>query len=174
MASKQLTLFSQQEDSSVNEVNCNDSQAWQLYTDGASRNNPGPSGIGFSLKKDSKVICEQGFYVGIKTNNQAEYIAMLVGIIFAKKFMKPTDKLAVFCDSQLIVRQMRGQYRVKDAQLKKLKEAAYDAVQGMQYSFCHVYRNQNKRADELANRGVDKKTSLPKKIGDMLAHLELS
>lgn len=165
---EQLNLFSKE---SENEslVDCNDVKVWKLYTDGASRNNPGPSGVGFILLHNEKAICEQGFYIGKKTNNQAEYTALVCGIFFAKEFMSPNDKLAIYADSQLLIRQMNGQYRVKDATLKKLQLVAYELLQGYQYSFCHVYRNQNTRADELANRGLDKKVPLPKKLVDILA-----
>lgn len=174
MASKQLSLFSKKSETDPKKVGCDDPQAWQLFTDGASRNNPGPSGVGFTLKKDGKPSCEQGFFIGSKTNNQAEYIALVSGIFFAKKFIKKSDKLSIFCDSQLIVRQMNGQYRVKDAQLKKLQIIAYDLLKGYQYSFCHVYRSDNARADELANRGLDKKVTLPKELKEILLNVGMA
>ena len=165
---EQLNLFSKDsEDAEL--VGCNDVNVWKLYTDGASRNNPGPSGVGFILLNNDKTICEQGFFIGNKTNNQAEYTALVSGIFFAKEFMSPNDKLAIYADSQLLIRQMNGQYRVKDAKLKQLQTVAYELLEGYQYSFCHVYRDQNTRADELANRGLDKKVPLPKKLVDILA-----
>lgn len=172
MSSKQLNFFTTQEQPEQS-VNCKDPEAWQLYIDGASRNNPGLAGVGFCLKKDSKVVCEQGFFVGRKTNNQAEYMALLAGVFFAKEFLKESDKLTVFSDSQLLVRQMSGQYRVKDAQLKKLQAIAYDILSGYTYSFCHIYREDNTRADELANRGIDKKTPFPKRFLDKLKLLDV-
>tara|TARA_Y100000588_G_scaffold395157_1_gene520588 strand:+ start:850 stop:1350 length:501 start_codon:yes stop_codon:yes gene_type:complete len=164
---KQLSFFAQKNKSDL--VDCNDPKIWKLYTDGASRNNPGPSGIGFCLKNGDKTVCEQGFYIGKKTNNQAEYTALLVGIFFAQEFVKPSDTLAIYSDSQLLIRQMNGQYRVKDGQLKKLQEIAYNLLKGYKFTFCHIYRDQNTRADELANRGLDKKVFLPKKVADMLS-----
>lgn len=165
---EQLSLF-EQSDCSAHKVRCEEPNIWKLYTDGASRCNPGPSGIGFSLLKGETVVCEQGFYIGNRTNNQAEYMALLVGIFYAKEFMKPSDKLAVFSDSQLLIRQMNRQYRVRDEQLQKLQAIAYDLLKGYQSSFCHIYREQNSRADELANRGVDKKIPLPKNFVDMFS-----
>ena len=156
-------------DCAVEPVRCDETNIWKLYTDGASRCNPGPSGIGFSLLNGDAVICEQGFFIGNRTNNQAEYMALLVGIFYAKEFLNPSDKLAVFSDSQLLIRQMNRQYRVRDAQLQKLQMIAFDLLKGYKYSFCHIYREQNCRADELANRGVDKKTPLPKKFVDMFS-----
>ena len=165
---EQLNLFTQN-DCTVDVSYCDEPHVWKLYTDGASRCNPGPSGIGFSLLNGTEVVCEQGFYIGNRTNNQAEYTALLVGILYAKEFMKPSDKLAVFSDSQLLIRQMNRQYRVRDVQLQKLQQIAFDLLKGYKYSFCHIYREQNCRADELANRGVDKKIPLPKKIIDVLS-----
>ncbi len=172
MPGKQLTFFSKKS-SPTQTVDCQDQTAWQLYTDGASRNNPGPSGVGFCFKKDEKIVCEQGFFIGKKTNNQAEYMALLVGIFFAKEFIKKSDKLAIFSDSQLLVKQMNKEYKVKDATLKKLQTIAYDLLKGYKYSFCHIYRHDNSQADELANRGLDKKTPLPKRFSDMLKQLDI-
>lgn len=165
---EQLSLFGKS-DCSTNKVRSDEPDIWKLYTDGASRCNPGPSGIGFLLLKGDTVVCEQGFFIGNRTNNQAEYMALLVGIFYAKEFMKPADKLAVFSDSQLLIRQMNRQYRVRDEQLQKLQAIAFDLLKGYQASFSHIYREQNSRADELANRGVDKKIPLPKKIVDIFS-----
>lgn len=167
----QLHLFTP-DDSDKKPALCDESDILKLYTDGASRSNPGPSSVGFCLMSGEKVICEQGFFIGNKTNNQAEYMALLVGIFFAKEFMKSKDKLAVFSDSQLLIRQMNGQYKVRDVQLQKLQKIAHELLQGYQYSFCHIYREYNTRADELANRGLDKKIPLPKKFLDMFAAYE--
>lgn len=164
---KQLNFFSQDLNTS-DRVDCDAKDTWKLYTDGASRNNPGLSGVGFCLLKNDKVVCEQGFFVGTKTNNQAEYLALVVGVFFAQEFITKSDKLAVFADSQLLVRQMNKEYRVKDVQLKKLQAIVFELLQGYRYSFCHVYRQDNKRADDLANRGVDKQVPLPKKLLDLL------
>ena len=162
---KQLNLFQQDNCN----LNCKESNIFKLYTDGASRCNPGPSGIGFSLKNGDEIICEQGFFIGTKTNNQAEYMALLVGIFFAKEFLKSKDTLAIFSDSQLLIRQMNNQYKVRDVKLQKLQKIAIELLNGYKYSFCHIYRDQNSRADELANRGIDKKTPLPKKFVDVFS-----
>lgn len=165
---KQMTLFTAPT-TPTNSKEEGEQAIWKLYIDGASRHNPGPSGIGFSLQIQEKVVCEQGFFIGQKTNNQAEYTALLIGILFAKEFVKKNDMLAIYSDSQLLVRQMCGQYRVKDLQLQKLQKIVLDLLQDMQYTFEHIYRTENTRADELANRGVDKKIPLPKKITDLIA-----
>jgi ribonuclease HI len=140
------------------------SLTWQLFIDGASKNNPGPAGSGFVLKYGQDIICEQGFYLGIKTNNQAEYMALLIGIFFAQKYLKKTDHLIIISDSQLLVRQMNGVYKVKDAQLKQLKDIAVLWLQSFSYTIDHVLREANIQADAMANRGVDKKIPLVEEL----------
>ena len=98
--------------------------SWRLFIDGASKNNPGPAGSGFVLFKNKEILCRQGFYLGTKTNNQAEYYALVLGIFFAKKYMQNNERLTIISDSQLLVRQMSGIYRVKDAGLCQLKNLA--------------------------------------------------
>ncbi|MDP3788199.1 MAG: ribonuclease HI family protein [Candidatus Chromulinivorax sp.] len=137
---------------------------WQLFIDGASKNNPGPAGSGFVILKDKEVICRQGFYLGKKTNNQAEYYALVLGVFFVKKYIKKTELLTIISDSQLLVRQMTGIYRVKDAHLAQLKNLAINWLQGYRYKVHHVLREHNTLADEMANRGVEKKTSVPQEF----------
>lgn len=137
---------------------------WQLFIDGASKNNPGPAGSGFVIIKNKEVVCRQGFYLGKKTNNQAEYYALVLGIFFAKKYIKKDELCTIISDSQLLVRQMTGIYKVKDAHLAQLKNLAIDWLQGYRYKVQHVLREHNTLADEMANRGVEKKTSLPQEF----------
>lgn len=140
------------------------SGVWELFIDGASKNNPGPAGSGFVLMKNKEIMCQQGFYLGKKTNNQAEYYALVLGVFFAKKYVDKTELLIIVSDSQLLVRQMNGIYRVKDHHLAQLKNLAIDWLQGHRYKVNHVLREYNTLADEMANRGVDKKTSLPQEF----------
>lgn len=137
---------------------------WQLFIDGASKNNPGPAGSGFVLMKNKEVVCRQGFYLGKKTNNQAEYYALVLGIFFAKKYIKVDELLTIISDSQLLVRQMNGIYKVKDTQLAQLKNLSMLWLQGYRYKVEHVLREFNTLADEMANRGVEKKTALPQEF----------
>ncbi|MBP6869578.1 ribonuclease HI family protein [Candidatus Babeliales bacterium] len=146
---------------------------WQLFIDGASKNNPGPAALGFVLKKNKEVICRQGFYLGIKTNNQAEYFALVVGIFFTKKYIKKEEQLVIISDSQLLVRQMNGVYKVKDAALRQLKDLSVLWLHGYRYKIEHVLREYNKLADEMANHGVDKKISLPQEILSSLQHHDI-
>ena len=86
---KQLTLLDQDPEFK-NPTECETSrhEANSMYIDGASRNNPGPAGSGFCLKKGDIKLCEQGFFVGHRTNNQAEYFALLLGLYFAKEYLE--------------------------------------------------------------------------------------
>lgn len=137
---------------------------WQLFIDGASKNNPGPAGSGFVLMKNKEIVCQQGFYLGTKTNNQAEYYALVLGVFFTQKYIKKNELLVIISDSQLLVRQMNGMYKVKDMHLRQLKDLATLWLQGHLYKVEHVLREFNTLADEMANRGVEKKTSLPQEF----------
>jgi len=138
-----------------------------IYTDGASRGNPGEAGIGFVLVNEKgKVIKEFSSFVGIRTNNAAEYMALIKALEEAKK-LKATE-VTVFSDSELMVKQLNLEYKVKNEGLKPL----YDEVQKLKNafksaSFIHIPRSQNKRADELANYGIDSKETEERRIKNM-------
>lgn len=134
---------------------------WHLYVDGAARNNPGPAGAGLCLFKDGKAIVKKGFFLGSKTNNQAEYYALLLGLFFAREHVTKQDRLEIFADSQLLVRQINGEYKVKDAELKLLQHAAFKLLMSFSYTIQHVMREDNAHADEMANTGIDKKVKIP-------------
>ena len=129
----------------------------RVFTDGASRGNPGPAGAGVVLLDDKgRELCTRAEYLGRCTNNVAEYRALILGLQAAREIgcMKP----AVFLDSELIVRQVTGRYKVKNATLKPLFAEVQNLLQGFDsYTIVHVPRAQNSRADELANRGIDEK-----------------
>lgn len=137
---------------------------WKLYVDGASRANPGHSGAGIVIFKEATVICREGYYLGIKTNNQAEYMGLLIGIWSAKKHMHPKDHLAIFSDSELLVRQLRGIYRVKNLELQKCFSLAKHLLDGVSCRVQHVLRAQNAHADEMANKGVDTRHAVPEEF----------
>jgi ribonuclease HI len=137
---------------------------WKLSVDGASRNNPGPAGAGICLKRDNTFVERQGFFLGKKTNNEAEYLALLVGIVYAKRHMDAHDFLLIVSDSQLLIRQLQGAYKVRDAKLIPLYHAAMAELQGLQYGVEHVLRECNVDADEMANLGIDKKRALPSEV----------
>lgn len=133
----------------------------QLFIDGASRNNPGLAGVGIFLMRDGEPIYRQGFFVGIKTNNQAEYLALLIGLVVVKRFACNNDVVVINSDSELLVKQIRGQYRVKDAELQKLHRVAQDLLRPLSFTIGHVLREKNKIADALANEGIDQRSRVP-------------
>ena len=128
---------------------------WKLFVDGAARNNPGPAGIGIVLLREEVPILEQGFYIGSRTNNQAEYLALLLGLFFLEKQLREGDALEIFSDSQLLVRQLKREYKVKHRDLIPLHAAARSFLQDKQYTVRHVMREHNTVADALANQGVE-------------------
>lgn len=132
-----------------------------IFTDGASRGNPGEAGAGIYIIDDQGLeICGEGFYLGKCTNNMAEYQALLLGLSEAKKL--GGKNISVNLDSELIVKQINGQYRVKDAKLKPLFEKAIKQLKGFRkYVVNHIPRAENHRADQLANEGIDTKRMLP-------------
>lgn len=166
---KQLN-FLEEDSSLVNPKECDTQtiQTLKIYIDGAARKNPGPGGAGVFLKKGEESIFEQGFFLGERTNNQAEYFALLISIFFIEQYAKKGDLVLIYSDSQLLVRQMLGMYVVRDPMLKKMKQVAQEMLVGYKVKFCHIYREQNQQADLLANRGIDKKTPLPKKFLDII------
>ncbi|MBC8548351.1 MAG: ribonuclease HI family protein [Candidatus Brocadiales bacterium] len=126
-----------------------------VNVDGASRGNPGESGIGAAIfDKDSNLINEACNYLGVATNNVAEYKALILGI---KLSMKCNAKKILFkADSELMVKQIRGEYKVKNPQLKLLFTEAQSLLKKLpNWKIMHVPREENKEADLLANKGVD-------------------
>lgn len=137
------------------------SNTWLLYIDGASRNNPGVAGAGIYLVKNSEPVLKKGIFLGIKTNNQAEYLSLLMGLLFAGKYIGPTDKLLIRSDSELLVRQVKGIYAVKNSNLRSLYCFAQELLSKFNYNIEHVLRANNKEADALANLAIDKKLPIP-------------
>ena len=128
-----------------------------LHTDGASRGNPGEAGAGACIFDDKGIeVFADRRYLGQCTNNVAEYQALILGLQGAA--LLKIRELEVRLDSELIVKQLEGQYRVKDAKLKPMYEEA-KSLMGV-FDSCravHVPRAENARADELANQAIDDK-----------------
>lgn len=164
---KQLSLF--EKESKKNEpCDVGVRRYWKLFVDGAARNNPGPAGAGLALFKGEEPVEMRGFYLGSKTNNQAEYFALLLGIFYLKKHLCGGDFVVIVSDSQLLVRQVQGAYRVKNAELKLLHELATTQLGDFMYNIVHVLREENKEADALANQGIDKKRKVPQSFLDSI------
>lgn len=131
------------------------------YTDGASRGNPGESGIGFVLKdEEGSTIFEGGGYIGQATNNIAEYSALIACLKKARE--TGCSHLVVHSDSQLMVRQLQGTYKVRDKKLQQYYRTVLELLNTASFrvTFNHVERGENSQADRLANMGIDSRRSL--------------
>ncbi len=129
---------------------------WTLRADGGSRGNPGPGAIGYVLYDESgREVEAKGEFLGVCTNNVAEYRSLIAGLIAAARHGVP--KLVVRMDSELVVRQMLGQYKVKNEGLKRLHAEARAALARVGVvSFEAVPRDDNGRADGLVNEALDR------------------
>jgi uncharacterized repeat protein (TIGR04076 family) len=128
-----------------------------LYVDGGSRGNPGPAGAGVVLHDDAgNRVHEAGYFLGTQTNNAAEYQALIRGVQRAGRCKE--NSLTIYADSELLVKQLLGEYRVKSPSLAKLFEQAQLALLRVgRWSIQHVRRDGNAHADRLANLAMDKR-----------------
>ena len=131
----------------------------RLRVDGGSRGNPGPGAVGVVLEDmDGRVVEEFGRTIGICTNNVAEYRALLAGLELAAK--AGAQELEVLADSELLVKQIRGEYKVKNEGLKPLHAEAVTRLRGFKRAVIrHVPRGQNAEADRLVNIALDEAAS---------------
>ncbi len=131
-----------------------------LYTDGGARGNPGPAGIGvviekISAKDERETVAEYGEYIGETTNNVAEYRALLSGL--EKLQSLGATEVICYLDSELVARQMRREYKVKNKDLGVLFVKAWNVAIGFKkITFTEIPREQNKRADLQVNEAIDK------------------
>lgn len=126
----------------------------EIFIDGAARGNPGPAACGVALLRDGKVVLERGKYLGTATNNVAEYEGLLLGLELAARL--GASEVRINSDSELLVRQIEGRYRVKATHLKPLYRKAKKMLEQFSaYFINHVPREMNKIADGLANRAMD-------------------
>ncbi|MHC1598970.1 MAG: ribonuclease HI family protein [Candidatus Methanofastidiosia archaeon] len=127
-----------------------------IYTDGASRGNPGHSAIAYIIVKDGKVVCKEGLYIGIATNNVAEYTAIIKAL--EKMHTITSGPVEVISDSQLVIRQLRGEWRVKKQHLSVLHRDVKRLCDHFSFvTFTNVSRNTPfiQMADTLANYALD-------------------
>jgi ribonuclease HI len=129
----------------------------RLYSDGAARGNPGPSGAGAVLiEPGGQVIARLGKYLGHQTNNYAEYMGLLLGLKHAKTL--GAKEIEIFADSELLIRQLGGRYQVKSATLRPLYEEAVKLLNDFsRVKLVHVPREMNAAADEMSNRAIDER-----------------
>ena len=127
----------------------------RLYTDGGARGNPGPAAYAYVLEaEDGTVLASEGRTIGIATNNVAEYSALVAGLEKAVELAVPD--VLVLSDSELMVKQMLGEYKVKNAALLDLSLAARRlAAKVGHVEYRHVFREQNELADRLVNEALD-------------------
>ena len=127
-----------------------------LHTDGGARGNPGPAGIGVVLEMGGEKKTFKK-YIGEATNNQAEYQALLLGLEEAQK--AGADEVSCLLDSELVVKQLNREYKVKNQELAPLFVKIYNLSQQFKkVTFAHVYREENKEADKLVNEAIDEKS----------------
>ena len=127
----------------------------RLFTDGGARGNPGPAAYGFVLEADDgTVLAAEGRAIGVATNNVAEYSGLVAGLRKALELHVPD--VEVVSDSELLVKQMRGEYRVKNEALRALFVEASSLARGLQsVEYRHVKRAHNELADRLVNEALD-------------------
>jgi len=126
----------------------------EVYVDGASRGNPGEAGIGIVIKQGNKILLEVGSYIGKATNNVAEYMALIRGL--EEAIIMGDEHVKVISDSELLVKQIKGEYKVKNEGLKPLFFHAKELIKKLKkFEIEHAYREENKHADKLANQGID-------------------
>ncbi len=135
----------------------------KLYTDGGSRGNPGESASAFAIcNMDGTVVEKAGQYIGIATNNQAEYYGFLRGLERARDL--GIDKITLYSDSELVVNQMTGKYKVKNQELAPLHQDVRDLANSFgRVEFIHVPRELNKITDQEVNRILDQQERIKRK-----------
>jgi ribonuclease HI len=127
-----------------------------IYTDGASRNNPGEAGAGVYILHENKQVGELARYLGKTTNNIAEYTAAIMGLEYA--VAQGASRVNLFADSELLVKQLNGVYKVKNEGLKPLYRKAKELIAKIvSVEVQYIPREKNKEADALANKAIDEK-----------------
>lgn len=129
----------------------------KIFADGGARGNPGPAGVGVVIYDDKgKIILEEKKFIGHATNNQAEYNGLIFALELAKKLK--AKKVKIMLDSELVVNQLLGKYRVKNESLKPLFQKVLSLTNNFEkISFFHTKRDGNKLADKLVNCAIDEK-----------------
>ena len=126
----------------------------KIFCDGASRSNPGDASIGVSISLDGEEIHTISRKIGIATNNEAEYQALIDALNYCIE--NSIKEIEVFLDSNLVVEQVNKNFKVKAGNLKVLNTQVENMIKEFEYiEFKHVYREENKRADQLANMALD-------------------
>lgn len=130
----------------------------KVFTDGASRGNPGMSAIGIAVYNDEdELITELKKFIGTGTNNSAEYKALIESVKLLCSIKTDFDSVNFYCDSELVVKQIKGQYKIKNPDMITLSNEFFKELNSLQkkYTITHIPREKNKTADNLANEALD-------------------
>lgn len=130
----------------------------KVFTDGASRGNPGMSAIGIAVYNEKdELLFDHKKFIGTGTNNSAEYKALIESVKLLSNINCDFDFVYFYCDSELIVKQIKGQYKIKNPDMIKLSKEFFMELNNLQkkYSITHIPREKNKTADDLANQALD-------------------
>lgn len=126
----------------------------KIFFDGSSQGNPGPSGIGVIVyDQEGREISRYSEYVGLRTNNEAEYLALIKSLEIAKSL--GIVEVELYSDSELLVKQINGEYRVRDEKILKLYTIAQDLMKRLKVKLTHINREENREADRLANKIIE-------------------
>jgi len=127
----------------------------KVFTDGGARSNPGIAGYGIYIEDENKkTLFEEAKFLGVKTNNEAEYLGLIGALTWIGE-NKIESEIEINSDSQLLVRQMQGKYKVKAENLKKLWLIAQNLSKNKKIIYKEIRREHNSRADALANKAMD-------------------
>lgn len=127
----------------------------KVFTDGGARGNPGIAGYGIYIEDENKkTLFEEAKFLGVKTNNEAEYLGLIGALTWIEE-NKIESEIEINSDSQLLVRQMQGKYKVKAENLKKLWLIAQNLSKNKKIIYKEIRREHNSRADALANKAMD-------------------
>ncbi len=127
----------------------------KVFTDGGARGNPGIAGCGVVVKDEKEnIIYEESAFLGVKTNNEAEYLGLITALTWINN--QSDLEVELYSDSELLVRQMRGEYKVKATNLKDLWLTAKNLSKSIKIKFIEISRELNFEADELANLAMDR------------------
>lgn len=146
----------------------------KLFVDGASRGNPGAASVGMVCFKGKVPVFQEAFFLGLATNNVAEYTALLTGLCLINESFNAQDiELEIFSDSELMVCQILGRYKIKNETLWAIKNLIDDQLKKLSWKIKHIERSKNKSADALANQAFTLKKPLPPKVKLLLRNVDL-
>ncbi|MEO6693835.1 MAG: ribonuclease HI family protein [Ignavibacteria bacterium] len=141
----------------------------KVFTDGASRGNPGLAGLGVAvLSTEDRVIETYKKFIGKCTNNFAEYTALIEAVKLLKRIDYRFDDINFYLDSELVVKQITGSYKIKHKDLIALSLEFWKEIRSLnkKFSICHIPREENKLADKLANEAIDENNLIENKINN--------